>query len=483
MVADGMSPGTFTAADYFSQQVRGRGLRWLDLYRRPETRLGWMNMRSLNSIVTDSSAASSSWGSGSRVANGAVNQLPDGTKLRTLFELFADRGWKRGLVTTTEITHATPAGFSACMSSRDTGAAIASQYLERRIDLLLGGGRKFFEPKQRADKLDLKGDFAAAGYQVLENAAQLSQATASWPWLGLFASSHLPFSLDRAQSPELTARVPALATMTRRALEWLGRHDHFILQVEGGRVDHAAHNCDAAGAMRDMIAFDEALEEVLAFRQRHPDTLVVVTTDHGTGNLTINGSGTDYKDSASLFRHVADVKASSGEILRRMRGLPTEEETKTVAAAAAAATTTAASEKAAADAKASVPEVRRIQEVILETTGYKVSDRRAAAFQAFMAKKGSTVYELMNSETTQLGQLLANHLAVGWAGGAHTGDYVPLTAVGPGAERFAGFVQNVEVFRHLTQLVGIDYRNPERPLLASGPSAAEVERVAEYALS
>ena len=109
MVADGMSLGTLTCGDYLSQHLRQRGLTWMELARTPGTRNGLMNMRSLNSIVTDSSAASSSWGSGSRVVNGAMNQLPSGKVLRPLYPLFSQLGWKRGLVTTTEITHATPA--------------------------------------------------------------------------------------------------------------------------------------------------------------------------------------------------------------------------------------------------------------------------------------------------------------------------------------------------------------------------------------
>src|SRR4051812_13161080 len=126
LVADGMSMGTLTCADHLSNIVRGRGLTWMDLYKNPATVSAWMNMRSLNSLVTDSSAASSSWGSGTRIINGMVNQLGDETPLKAIYELFADAGWKRGLITTTEITHATPAGFAASINNRDKGADIAA---------------------------------------------------------------------------------------------------------------------------------------------------------------------------------------------------------------------------------------------------------------------------------------------------------------------------------------------------------------------
>jgi hypothetical protein len=130
-----------------------------------------------------------------------------------------------------------------------------------------------------------------------------------------------------------------------------------------------------------------------------------------------------------------------------------------------------------------VPGIKEIQAVIAANTGYVVSSRRAGWFQAFLAKQGACVYELMNTDVVQLGQLLANHIAVGWAGHAHTADFVPLTASGPGAERLAGFIQNVDVFRHYTQLAGIDFKNPEEPPPADADSGtAVVEKVREYAL-
>jgi hypothetical protein len=109
-------------------------------------------------------------------------------------------------------------------------------------------------------------------------------------------------------------------------------------------------------------------------------------------------------------------------------------------------------------------------------TGYAVPEKKAEAFVRFLAGRDRPLYDGMNSLSTQLGQLLANHFGVGWTGNAHTADYVPLVAVGPGAERFRGFVQNTDVFAHYLALAGLRLQNPTWPLLAeSGPSAAEVE--------
>lgn len=443
LVADGTSSGTLTLGDQFARLARGRGLRWLELYRQEGSRAGLVNMRSLNSLVTDSAAASSSWGSGSRVINGVLNQLPDGRDLRPLYTLFDEAGWKQGLVTTTEITHATPAGFVANASSRATADDIARQYLVREVDILLGGGAKFFDPARRQDKRDLRDEFRRAGYAVMDHAAALHAAPTGPRWLGVFASGHLPLTLDHQNDPALAQQVPTLAQMTRRALQWLERSPHFILQVEGGRVDHAAHACDIAAAVREVVAFDEAIEVCLDFQRRIPDTLLVITTDHGTGNPGLNGTGAIYKDTIPLFANVLRAQRSFEHMQTDVAKIAT---------------------------------VESAQDLLKQATGYAMPEAKAVAFLPFIEKRGKTLYDTMNSLSAQLGQVMANYYGVGWASGNHTSDYVPVLACGPGADAFAGFLQNTDVFHHYLQLAGIDYRNPEAPLLAEQePSAARAE--------
>lgn len=510
MVADGMSMGTFSCGDHLSHALRGRGLTWVKVNNRPGAVTAWMNMRSLNSLVTDSSAASSSWGSGSRVINGVLNELPNGTSLKTLYELFDQAAWKRGLVTTTEITHATPAGFAANSDDRDTAPAIAAQYLDRRVDVLLGGGQKFFDPKQRKDKRDLKGDFRSAGYQVMQVRDELLAAPLDKRWLGIFDSSHLPFTVDQVHDPKLQAKVPTLAEMTRQALRWLGRHPRFILQVEGGRVDHACHNADAAAALRDLIAFDEALDVCLEFQKQSPDTLIVITTDHGNGNLGLNGTGKAYGQSSFLLEHLLSVKKSFPELLKLLRKAETVKardypaklaKAKAVnpkahpARAEQVLTDVGADpdeyQEAAASGTASsedkevitVRPTSEIIEMLHAHAGYKPSPRRAEMLAPYLSKRSVALYDAMNSDVAALGQVLANHLGIGWTSTAHTGDFVLLTALGPGAERFRGFVQNTDVFYHYLALADIDYRNPSEPLCAEYTGENDVvEKVEEYKL-
>jgi alkaline phosphatase len=449
LVADGASLGTLTLGDYYSHLHRKRGLRWLELYRDGRASSALVNMRSLNSMVTDSSAASSSWGSGSRVVNGVLNQLPDGRNLRTLYQLFEAEGWKRGLVTTTEITHATPAGFAVNCDNRASAEDIARQYLDRKVDLLLGGGRNYFDPAKRKDKRDLRSEFTAAGYAVLDTAADLDRAPLERSWLGTFDRNHLPYTIDRAADAAVRARVPSLAHMTRLALKKLARVDRFILQIEGGRIDHAAHACDIATAVREVVAFDEAIEVALEFQSLEPEALLVITVDHGTANPGLNGTGTAYKESPKLFAHTLGAQRSFESLEPEFRKATT---------------------------------VAQVQKLVRAASGYVVPEAKAALLLSLVEKKNTVLYDAMNHLAVHLGQLVGNHCGVGWTSNAHTADFVPLVAIGPGADRFRGFLQNTDVFHHYVALADIDFRNPEAPLQAeSGPSAEAAEALARIA--
>ena len=506
MVADGMSMGTLTCSDYFSQNLRGRGLTWLQLCGNPKVHSGWMNMRSLNSLVTDSSAASSSWGSGARIINGMVNQRGNGDRLTTLYELFEQASWKRGLVTTTEITHATPAGFATNSESRDHADKIAMQYLERRVDLLLGGGYKFFSAKDRKDKRDLFADFARNGYYTMRSLDELKAAPSDKRWLGLFDKSHLPFTIDQRESYSRQMRIPTLATMTAAALKRLEKEPHFILQVEGGRVDHACHNCDGVSAMHEQIAFDEAIDVCLEFQQRVPDTLIVITTDHGNANLGLNGMGSAYGQSTWLFANALKVRKSFAELLDLLRktektkiaDLPAKEakayEMNPAAHPQDAEVTDKDDEKGEDEEKKKkeakekdvilVKSQKEIIEIIEKWTSYKITSKQADMLAPFLSKKGDTLYSVLKADVAGLGHLMANYVGIGFTGNAHTADYVPITAVGPGAEKFGGFVENTDVFYHFLNFGKIDFRNPTEPLITeASPTAHEVERIDEYKLA
>lgn len=420
VVSDGMSAGTLTMAELLAQAVEGRSTHWAGLMNLPGAHHGLQDTASADALVTDSAAAASAWGCGRRVQNGAVNVTPDGVEREPILVTARRAGKATGVVTTTRVTYATPAGFAANVAKRTDEDAIAQQYLDRGIDVMLGGGRRHFSARSRQDGRDLAGSFAQAGnHLVHDRTAFLAAPAGEGRLLGLFGDGHLPYALDREHSPEIAAKVPSLAEMTRVALARLGRCPAgFVLQVEGGRVDHAAHANDAAALVREQLDLDVALGEVLAFQKENPDTLVIATSDHGTGNPGLNGEG----ETERAMHNLAKVTASFAAMLENATGEDGAE---------------------------------ALRDRIAAATGLPVALEEAGLVCAALGGASAAAYRDMRAPEAVLGQVLANALSIGWAGRRHTGDWVVLDAVGPGAEAFPGLVRNDAIHAIVLEAMGL----------------------------
>ena len=285
IISDGMSSGTLNMADLYLNRKTGKGSNWIELYKDNRVKRSLMDMTSASSIVTDSAAASSSWGSGFRVKNGSLNVGVNGEEYLPIWQKFKKAGKMAGCVTTVPITHATPAGFCIASKSRNSQEAIAEMYLELKFDIMMGGGDKFFSSENRKDKKDLYQNFISKGFNVVKDRAEMLSVDNSKPILGVFSTDGLPYSKDRESSKELTNSSPTLAEMTARAIDKMKNHPNgFVLQVEAGKVDWAAHANDITGLIYDQVAHDEAIKVAIDFAEKDKNTLVIITTDHGNAN-------------------------------------------------------------------------------------------------------------------------------------------------------------------------------------------------------
>ena len=287
MIGDGMGPEHERAAGCFLfGGAYGAPGSQLSFQRFP--RAGLVQTASASAAITDSAAAATAMATGHAVNNGVVSvALPgDGSDLYTLLECFAERGRVTGLVTTTEISHATPAGFGAHAESRNNVSEIVADYLDgSRPNLLLGG---------RAGGGMTVGKAQTAGYQVVTTRTELAAVTGAPPMVsGQFADGHLPYEYDAARArTDPYQSIPHLDEQTERALALLGAHPGgFFLMVEGGRIDHASHANDLARMVDEMVAFESAVEVVRAWASTRDDTLVLVTADHETGGLAVGACG------------------------------------------------------------------------------------------------------------------------------------------------------------------------------------------------
>ena len=412
MVSDGMNLGALSLARQYRGLTEQRETQWTRLYReRPIVRC-LAETFSANSCVTDSAAAASAWGGGKRVNNGVLNMLPEGGSVTTLHEKLQKAGRRTGLVTTATITHATPAGFAANVDSRGDEDVIAGQYLDKRVDMLLGGGQKFFSA-------ELRQKYIAAGYDLVETRDALAAAPkgALKPILGLFNDSHLPYSIDHQNVPAIAAKVPTLSEMTITALDRLQHApDGFFLLVEGARIDHAGHANDAACSIHDQLAFDDTLTTVLEFIDKHPDTLLIITTDHGCGGIQMNGVSA--KPNQGFAPGLYNASNASFD---RLRGFNRSIEWM----------------KQNGISGFSGP---RLAEALELHTGLKL-----------------TADEIKSAQGLKLtiADLFQTHTGVGWTSGNHTGELVEFCAYGPGSRLFPTFLQNFEVHNLLLKAMQI----------------------------
>lgn len=434
MVSDGMSIGVPSMAEAFSWMVRNKGTQWYRMLQSPDVVKGFFDSSSLNSLVPDSASVSSSWGSGSRVFNRQLNYLPDGRALKPIAHMVKEKGMRAGLVTTTTITHATPAGFAAACVHRDYEDQIAAQYLNGP-DVLLGGGSFFFETNGRDDGRNLFQEFASAGYTVIRDRHDLKKASASSKLLGLFDPDHLPMALDRANNPSLDQRVPPLYEMARTALDILARDEKgFLLQIEGGRVDHAAHANDPAGILWEQVEFDDTMALVVEWARARGDTLVVITSDHGNSNPGLNGMGGEYEQSTSCFHTLSRFKRSSLSIAAEVRAITGAKKTL---------------------------DPLFVSSLIEKGTTIKPTEAELALLVRAAQGDATTAVNHQHANFQGiLGEILSNHTGIAWIGTTHSSDMMPALAIGPGAQRFGVMQPNVVLFHHFTELLGITETNP-----------------------
>ncbi|MGB0414311.1 MAG: alkaline phosphatase [Coraliomargarita sp.] len=428
LVADGMGTGTLSLANHWKLRNKKTPLNWMQLYERQGLILSMQDTASASSPVTDSAAAASSWGSGQRVNNGSINVSVDGTLLTPIWTYAKQAGKRTGLVTTCRVTHATPAGFSANVANRGMEDTISQQYLEREIDVILGGGKMHFErgpaPAPVAGavrgpvlpELHLFPKFQAKEYQIVEDRARLAAASGHGRLLGLFSEDHIPYAIDRSYDPKLR-EVPSLAEMFAAALNNLsGSKEGFVLQVEGGRIDHAGHVNDPATILHEMLDFDVCIPLAMKFMEENPDTLVIVTTDHGTGGCQLNGEGAAYADSGPAMDRINSFRGSLESLEKQC--LQTGKFNKFA---------------------------------FQRTTGIQVTKDQAESIQDAISSKVPYLAGVM-ADVVQ--DQLGLKTAVGWTSHNHTAEHVPLLAFGPGSDAIPPLIPNNHLFTYMTQALG-----------------------------
>ncbi|MFQ2366706.1 alkaline phosphatase [Aeromonas enteropelogenes] len=320
-IGDGMGPTVLTATRLYKVGEEGN-LEMMKLARSAR-----IKTFSNDAQTTDSAPSMAAYTTGVKMNNEVIAMSSDtkavapgkdvngnkginnctsdnGKPVPTILELAKAAGKSVGAVTTTELTHATPAATYSHICHRDAAYAIAEQAvpggsgfntaLKDGVDVLMGGGANHWTPydstsnkKGRADGRDLTAELTAQGYRYVTTKNDLAGVD-SGKVLGLFsATSHLDYELDRVAKGAASTQ-PSLSEMTAKAIDLLSQNSQgYFLMVEGGRIDHALHGTNAKRSLTDAVALDEAVKTALGKVDLN-DTLIVVTADHDH-TMTING--------------------------------------------------------------------------------------------------------------------------------------------------------------------------------------------------
>lgn len=398
MIGDGMGPA-YTSAYRYYLHGKPQGTPKPTIFDQLLVGNAWTYPDD-DTWVTDSAASATALATGVKTFNGAVGVDADKAPLDSILKQAKRAGWRTGLVATSEIYHATPASFVAHSVNRKYASAIADDFVDAKVngqlpvDLLLGGGRKYFSRDDR----DLVAELTAAGYTYVEALTQLSEVAQAQAVVGLFADNNLPYALDSETPLRLTQ-------MTRAALENLGRSDTgFLLMAEGSLIDWCGHANDIACAMAEMTDFAAAVKVALTFVEQHPDTLLVVTADHSTGGLSLGRQGVyEWKP-----EEVKKIHARAETIARALDGAIT------------------------------------MNTVWRRFVDFDLTQVQAARLAALTDEMNlyQAVLEVLNERTR-----------TGWTTMGHDATDVQIFAAGQGAELFRGSLDNIEIGRRLMALL------------------------------
>ena len=237
--------------------------------------IGLLKTQSKDDFTTDSAAAGTALASGNKVKNRSVGALPDGSPAKNLPEVLDSHGFVTGIVTTDNLTGATPAAFYAHRTERDLTKEIASDLVKSPLNLFIGGGKDDFTKFEQDETINLK----KAGFELSSSLEKLGKSKSEK--VGFFASQNeLPKVMN--------GREGYLSTATKAGLQFLAsKNKPFFLMVEGAFIDSGGHINDSQTVIEEGIDFDQAIAEALKFADQNGKTLVIITADHETGGVTL----------------------------------------------------------------------------------------------------------------------------------------------------------------------------------------------------
>lgn len=420
LIGDGMGMGAIEIARQFEYGKAGV------LHMEKLEHVALMRTYSANNYVTDSAAGGSAIATGIKTNNESIGVDSNGSEVDSILDAFQANGKKVGIISTNMVVDATPAAFGASVKNRWTsGAHIARQLFDHRIDVILGGGADYFEAEKQ-NGIDLVSKFKEAGYAVTVNKEELAASKNPNKLLGLFHPTYMNFKLDRE---EVHSQEPTLPEMTEKALDVLSQSDNgFFLMAEGARIDSMEHAADMTGIWRETIEFDQTVKKAVAWAKKRNDTLIVVLADHETMGI-----------SASETMNISALKKINVSTEYMAKQLTFNKDNEI--------------------------EPKSVISVFKTYAHISLTTEESQQFIDNVRRNKTLVYPKHRIDW-EIGSTIAQHHKAGVADrsiraasstGGHTANMIPVFATGPGSEAFDGVLDNTDISQIITKTAGVPF--------------------------
>jgi alkaline phosphatase len=440
-IGDGMGLAQVNLTQGYLASLEGKiGFKQLTFTAFPQ--VGLMSNYANDRLITCSAAAGTALATGHKTNINRISYDPSG---KEPFESVASKakknGFKVGILTTVSIDHATPSVFYAHDTDRNMYFDIGTQLTRSDFDYFAGGGFMKMQDTIGNKIINLAKLAGENGYNVV-NTREAFDKLAPGAGKTLVLSSgtageeSLPFYLDM-DPDDIT-----LADYTAKAINLLSGDKGFFMMVEGGKIDWACHANDAATAIQEVIEFDKAIDNAFSFYLKHKDeTLIIVTADHETGALGLGNNKTGYDSYLDRLKY----QKSSVEVLYKIFAQFRVNKTGDT-----------------------IADFNKIMKVVENEIGINsrmnstllTEDELTALKKTFVesvydpgAEKGS--YGHREPFIDAAIRLLAEKAGISWGSNAHTFINVPVYAIGAGAERFSGYIDNTDIPKRIAELMGI----------------------------
>ena len=384
--------------------------------------------------VTDSAAAGTALASGNKTKNGTIGMKQDQqTDVNSVAVWAKNKGCRVGVTTSVSVDHATPAAFYAHDPSRGSYYKIGTDLYKAGFDFYAGSD--FLDPTNKEDKSGTSENLYSLaeknGYTIARGYKDYLKKCKKADKMILFQTEKaseadrtaIPYAIDRTKN-DLT-----LADITRSAINFLSKDlsKGFFLMVEGGKIDWACHSNDAATVFHEVVDMDEAVKVAYEFYSQHPDeTLIVVTADHETGGFVL-GTGA-YKLNLQVLKNQKVSENGFTRILNELR----KKYNNNVS-------------------------WEKVQQALKENFGFwdkvqlskaqeeRLQTKYTETFKGQEAKLEKSEYAQDEPLAAEAKRIIDEIALVGWTSGGHSAGYVPVFAIGAGAEQFQGRIDNTEI--------------------------------------